>query len=115
MDTIEIKNLEVQCNIGVPEEERANPQSLWITARLTPSQSFDHLGDAIESTIDYHEVATELKLLAAIKQRKLIETLATDMAHLLLREYPLKEVWLRVEKKILPDTDCVAVEITRKA
>ena len=112
-DVIEIRRLEVQTHIGVPEEERSQPQSLWITARLFPSQGFEHLEDSIENTIDYHQVATELSLLAAVRSRKLIETFANDIAKLLLREYPLDKVWLRVEKKILPNTDCVAVEIER--
>ena len=74
-DTIEIRRLEVQTHIGVPDEERANEQSLWITVRLIPSQGFDHLNDSIEHTIDYQSVADQLVLLAGEKPRKLIETL----------------------------------------
>lgn len=114
-DTIEIRRLKVTTHIGVPDEERAEPQDLWITIRLVPSQDFAHLGDSIENTIDYHQVATEMKLLAALKPRKLIETLAIDVANLLLREYPIAKVSVRIEKRILPDTDCVAVEIERSA
>ena len=115
MDTIEIKRLEVSTHIGVPDVERAQAQSLWITARLVPSQGFDHLADAIEHTIDYQAVADQLVLLAGEKPRKLIETFATEAADLLLQKHPLAEIWLRVEKQILPNTDCVAVELTRKA
>ncbi|MGA0900309.1 MAG: dihydroneopterin aldolase [Luteolibacter sp.] len=114
-DIIEINRLKVSSHIGVPDEERAKAQSLWITARLVPSQSFDHLNDAIEHTIDYQAVADQLSSLAAAKSRKLIETLATEAADLLLSNYPLDETWIRIEKQILPDTDCVAVELTRRA
>lgn len=115
MDTIEISRLQVETHIGVPDEERAQPQSLWITVRLVPSQGFDHLGDSIEHTIDYQAVADQLTALAASKPRKLIETFASEAADLLLREYPLNKVWLRIEKQILPNTDCVAVELSRAA
>jgi len=114
MDTIEIRRLKIQTHIGVPEEERAQAQSLWISARMMPAQGFDGLADAIEHTIDYQAVADELSSLAALRPRKLIETLAVEAADLLLRNHPLREVWIRIEKKILPDTDCVAVEITRR-
>ena len=114
MDTIEISRLKVITHIGVPDEERALTQPLWITTRLVPSQSFDHLADAIEQTIDYQMVANQLTALAMDRPRKLIETLATEAADLLLQEHMLSEVWLRIEKQILPNTDCVAVEISRK-
>ena len=114
MDTIEISRLKVSTHIGVPDEERAEPQTLWITARLVPSQGFDHLADAIDHTIDYQAVADQLSSLAAERPRKLIETLATEAADLLLSSHPLKEVFIRIEKQILPNTDCVAVEVTRK-
>ena len=114
-DTIEISRLEVSTHIGVPDEERAEAQKLWITTRLVPSQGFDHLADAIEHTIDYQAVADQLSALASEKPRKLIETLATEAADLLLGSHPLQEVFIRIEKQILPNTDCVAVEITRSA
>ena len=113
-DTIEIKRLKVSTHIGVPDEERAEAQALWITVRLVPSQGFDHLSDAIEHTIDYQAVADQLTALAAEKPRKLIETLATEAADLLLGGYPLDEAFIRIEKQILPNTDCVAVELTRR-
>ena len=114
MDTIEIKRLQVSTHIGVPDEERAEAQPLWLTVRLVPSQGFDHLNDAIEHTIDYQAVADQLSELAAAKPRKLIETLATEAADMLLQKHPLKQVSIRIEKQILPNTDCVAVEVTRR-
>lgn len=114
-DTIEIRRLKVMTHIGVPDEERAQAQPLWITARLTPGQNFDGLDDDIERTMDYQQIAEQLSALAAQRPRKLIETLATEAADLLLRGQPLAEVWIRIEKQILPDTDCVAVEVGRRA
>ncbi|MGB0292991.1 MAG: dihydroneopterin aldolase [Luteolibacter sp.] len=114
MDTIEISRLKVITHIGVPDEERAQTQPLWITARLIPSQNFDHLADAIEQTINYQVVADQLTALAMVRPRKLIETLAIEAADLLLQKHMLSEVWLRIEKQILPNTDCVAVELCRK-
>lgn len=112
-DAIEIRRLQVRTHIGVPEEERSDTQTLWITVRMVPSQSFDGLGDQIARTVDYHAVALEIQALAASRPRKLIETLATETAGHLLAKHPLRSVFIRIEKQILPDTDCVAVEIER--
>lgn len=114
-DTIEIRRLEVRTHIGVPDEERSVEQSLWMTVRMVPSQGFDHLDDRIEHTIDYQAVADQLALLAGERPRKLIETLACEAADLLLARHPLQEVFIRIEKQILPKTDCVAVELKRSA
>lgn len=112
-DTIEIQRLELRTHIGVPDQERAAAQSLWLTLRMIPTLGFDHLADDIAKTVDYDQVATELKQLAAAKPRNLIETLAAEIAAHLLSHHPLDSVSIRIEKQILPDTDCVAVEIER--
>jgi FolB domain-containing protein len=113
-DTIEIRRLEVTTRIGVPDEERAEPQRLWITVAMDPSQGFDGLADDIARTVDYHAVACEISSLAAARPRRLIETLATEIAGHLLSHHPLCCVRVTIEKRILPDTDCVAVSLERR-
>lgn len=112
-DEIEIHRLKVSTHIGVPEQERATPQDLWISIRMRPTQGFTHLHDNVLHTVDYHQVSLDLAQLAAAKPRHLIETLATDTAEMLLQNYPLTSVDVKIEKRILPDTDFVAVKITR--
>ena len=112
-DTIEIRRLRVSARIGVPDEERAEAQTLWITVRLVPGQGFDGLADDIARTVDYHAVALEIQALAAAKPRNLIETLAVETADWLLGKHPLKSVAVTIEKHILPDTECVAVHVVR--
>ncbi len=112
-DTIEIRRLKVLTHIGVPDDERAAAQTLWITVRMIPSQGFDGLADDISRTVDYHAVALEIQALAAAKPRNLIETLAVETADMLLGKHPLSRVEITIEKHILPDTECVAVHLTR--
>lgn len=112
-DTIEIRRLQVQTHIGVPDAERAEPQCLFITLKLVPSQGFAGLADEISRTVDYHAVALEIQALAASRPRRLIETLAVEIADQLLVRHPLKSVAVTIEKHILPDTECVAVHIER--
>lgn len=113
-DTIEIRRLRVSTRIGVPDTERAAPQTLWLTVRLVPSQGFDGLADQLARTIDYHAVALELQALACSKPRRLIETLAVETAAFLLERHPLQSVAITLEKHILPDSECVAVHLERR-
>jgi dihydroneopterin aldolase len=114
-DEIEIRRLAVQAHIGVPDEERANQQTLWITIRMRPSQGFHGLQDKVENTVDYYEVSQRLAKLAAEKPRHLVETLATEIADTLLSFYPIVFVEITVEKRIIPETEYVAVKIKRSS
>lgn len=115
MDTIEIRRLRVVTFIGVPDEERATAQTLWVTLIMTPTQGFEGLADEISRTIDYYQISLEIEALAAAHPRRLIETLATDLAGHLLENHPLDHVALSIEKHILPNTECVAVHIKRSS
>lgn len=112
-DTIEIRRLKVSTHIGVPDEERAEAQVLWVSVTMTPSQGFDGLADDLSRTINYYEVALEIEALAAGKPRRLIETLALEIADRLLAGHPLLKVAVTIEKHILPNTECVAVHLER--
>ena len=45
--------------------------------------------------------------------RKLVETLAEDLAEMILSEFAVREVTIEIEKFILPDTESVGVAVTR--
>ena len=113
-DAIEIRRLRVPTRIGVPDEERAAEQVLLVTVRMVSSQGFDGLADEISRTIDYAAVAAEIQAFAASKPRRLIETLAVEIAGFLLDRHPLQSVSITIEKHILPDTECVAVHVVRE-
>ena len=110
---IEIRRLKVKTRIGVPDEERAEAQELLVTVKVVPRVAFSAAGDDIEQTIDYAALAEGLKVLASAKPRKLIETLASDIADLVLGQPLAASVEVMVEKFILPDTECVAVHLKR--
>ncbi len=114
MDTIEIRRLRVSTLIGVPDDERGVAQTLLVTVKMAPSQGFGVLADEISRTVDYHQISLEIEALAAARPRRLIETLATDIAGHLLASHPLQYVAITIEKHILPNTECVAVHIERE-
>ena len=116
MDRILLQGLECSANIGVPDEERAQKQTLWIDleieADLSASAGLDELPD-----LDYAKVYKAVIDMVEDKPRRLIESLAYDVADLVLYAAPAAEsVKVRVWKKpaVLKKLDRVAAEITRK-
>ena len=112
-DEIRIEELELMTHVGVPDEERAQPQRLTVSLTLQPRHSFADLGDDLARTVDYAAVCAEVRSFVSGRRDKLIETLAHEMAQHLLRTFALARVELELRKFILPDTHHVAVRITR--
>jgi 7,8-dihydroneopterin aldolase/epimerase/oxygenase len=112
-DLIHLRGLELPVRIGVPEEERAGWQSLSADVTLRLLSRFENMNDDLSATVDYAAVALDLRTLAAVRPRQLIETLAAEMADFLLTEYPLASVTIELKKRILPGCDHVAVSLTR--
>lgn len=111
--TVIIKGLKVTTRIGVPDAERAETQELSIDLEMTPRRKFSAMGDSIDATIDYHAVAREIEALAARGERRLIETLADEVASLVLDGHGAAEVVVAIRKFILPQTDWVGVTLHR--
>jgi dihydroneopterin aldolase len=114
-DAISIVDIEVQCRIGVPEEERAHPQRLLISVELELDVTAAAQADDISKTINYHSVYLLVKKLCGERERQLIETLAEEIAAMLLEEFETKAVRVEIRKFILPGTRHVAVRIERRA
>lgn len=112
-DTIRIKKLKISTLIGVPDEERAQPQELCVSVEMTPEVAFDQLNDEIEGGVDYYQVSLEIQKVASAHPRKLIETLAEDLASHILQNFKVLRVDIEVEKYILKNTDHVGVKISR--
>ena len=113
-DCIRISGLRLTTRIGVPSEERSSPQSVEAHLSLWPiRESLSGLGDGIENTIDYYKVSQEVRQLAAKGERHLIETLADEVADLLLKEFPVRATTVEIRKFILSDTDHVAVTLSK--
>ncbi len=114
-DQIHLSALQLRCHIGVPDEERAAAQLLHADVVIHSRVAFEAMQDDIAQTIDYAAVATRLEQIAAEKPRRLIETLAADLAACVLSEFHAPAVEITLRKRILPQTDHVAVRLFRHA
>jgi dihydroneopterin aldolase len=114
-DEIHIEQLDVFARIGVPEEERENPQRLTVSISLWPYQQTGDLADHIERTVNYSAVAEEMKNFVRDQSVSLIETLADRLASHLLKSFPIQKVTIELRKFALQDAKYVSVTVTRTA
>ena len=112
-DRLEIRDLRVSTRLGVPAAERVARQTVSVSVVMEPQAGFDGLGDRLELTVDYHAVARRIGELAADGERQLAETLAVDLAGMLLGEFPLKSVEVSVEKPVLFQAAGAGVRVRR--
>ena len=113
-DKLVIKDLVAECRIGIFEREQQTPQNVWIDLELTIDAVKAAASDDVNATIDYGRLVTTIKQHAQHKPFRLLETLAEELASLILKEFKPTQVVVRVKKRALPGVDFAAVEITRK-
>ncbi len=114
-DKVHIEQLDVFTRIGVPEEERANPQRLTVSISFWPYQQTSDLADHIERTVNYSTVAEETKNFLRDQSVKLIETLADGLASHLLKNFPIQKVTIELRKFALQDAKYVSITVSRTA
>lgn len=113
-DAIHIEQLEVFAHIGVPDEERSQPQRLTISITLWPTRQCAELGDDIGRAVNYAAVCVETKEFVRNRSDRLIETLADALAVRLLAVFEIRRVTVELRKFILPDVQYVSVTVTRE-
>lgn len=112
-DLLIIRDLEAQCRIGVTEEEQAGPQAITIDLELSIDASWAAARDDVRSAVDYAKLATAVRERVESKPYKLLETVAEEVATLILREFGTDGVVVQVKKRALPGIGYAAVEVRR--
>jgi len=113
MDQITIKDLEVFYCVGVPDEERAQPQRLLLSIEMQLDFKNAAAADELVETIDYFAVSQRLLHFGEGVHWKLIETLAVDLAQTILDDYGPRSVTVEVKKFVIPKAAYVSTRITR--
>ncbi len=114
MNEILIVGLRVKTQIGVPEEERLAEQEVEFDIRIQTTKTFEMMQDRLEDTIDYAMVCERVSELATSRPRKLIETLASEVAEMIISKCQARRVEVELRKFILPQTRHVAVHCVRE-
>ena len=112
-DTLSIHEIVVECRIGVTDEERAAPQTIWIDLELAIDASRAAAHDDVREAVDYARLVAAVKKRAQATGSRLLETMAEAIATDVLRQFGTSEVRVRVKKRALPGIGYAAVEVVR--
>ncbi len=112
-DHLIIRELVAECRLGVSEAEQEKPQPVWIDLELEIDAARAARRDAVSDAVDYAALASAVKRVVGDKPYHLLETLAEDVAALILERFATEQVFVRIKKRALPGIDYAAVEIVR--
>jgi len=113
-DKIFIQDLEVRCIVGIFDWERKVRQKILIDLEFPANIKKAAIHDHIQDTIDYKKISKRVIDFVAKSRFFLIETLAETLAQLLLKEFKLAQIKLRVSKPgALRGSRNVGLEIIR--
>ena len=97
-DVIFLRGLQVECIIGFIDWERRVKQTVVVDLELPVDCRQAAAHDDVEHTLDYKQVAKRVRGFVASSEFKLVETLAQQLAILILQEFGLEWVRLSVNK-----------------
>ncbi|MAD58187.1 MAG: dihydroneopterin aldolase [Porticoccus sp.] len=115
LDIIYIKNLKIDTIIGVHDWERNKRQIVNINLEISTNICEAAKSDDIKLAIDYSLVAKRLREFLRNSEFFLLETMAERAAEIVLNEFDIKWLRLRIGKPgALDDADDVSVVIERE-
>lgn len=112
-NAILLSDLIVHMPIGVFDHEKGRTQRVRINIRAIPLHWPDEAQDNIEDTVSYDELKKLVERQTASGHVHLVETLAERIAQDALKEHPLRQITVRVEKLDIYDNAVPGVEIIR--
>ena len=113
--TTGLKNLRVDCVVGIYEHERATPQPVLFEIELDYDFAAAASSDAIEHAVDYDGAATAVTVLVQERKFALLEAMAEAVSARLLEQMPLvSTVRLEIRKpQAVPAATCSFVRVER--
>lgn len=94
MDTVYIRDLKIDANIGIYEWEKAIQQKIRIDLDMAWNNSVPAASDDIADALNYKETAQKITALVQSQHFDLVERLAEEIAAMLMEE--MKIPWLRL-------------------
>lgn len=112
---IRITELEVFYRVGVPDEERAQPQRLLVTVDMRVNAPRAAATDDLAGTIDYFAVSQALLSFGEGRSWKLLERLAAELAEFVLATCRPETVFVEIKKFIIPEARHIAVSCEKSS
>jgi dihydroneopterin aldolase len=99
MDTIFVSGLATDCIIGIWEWERRVRQRVVVDLEMAADIRRAARTDSIEDTLDYKNVSKRLLQFIGDSQFHLVETLTERIAEIVIREFDVAWVRVRLNKQ----------------
>lgn len=116
MDVIRLQDVIVFPRLGVAEIEKEWVQKVTLDAELFVDLARPAETDDVAQTVDYEAVYRRIREVAHSRKFHLIESLAGEIAGMILGEFAVTRTIVRVRKTNLPfdaHLSCVEVELDR--
>jgi len=114
MDRIFIHSLTLPCRIGITEDERRQPQGVVVDVDMVLDLSRAAKTRDVADTIDYREARLLISGVMSKGQFKLLETLAEEIAVLLMAKFDIERVSVKIRKQKYSSAPTIGVEIERE-
>ncbi|MBQ4839148.1 MULTISPECIES: dihydroneopterin aldolase [Pseudoalteromonas] len=115
MDKVYISQLHVETIIGVYDFEKESKQSLYFDIEMSTDITPAAQTDDINLTVDYAKVSERVITLSETTQVELLETLLEKLAAMILTEFAVSDVRIKVSKPAaVAQAKTVGIEIYRK-
>ena len=114
-DRVFVRDLLVRGILGINPEERVNRQDILVNLELITDVRDAAASDRIEDAVNYRTITKRVIERVENGSDRLVERLVEDLATMILAEFPVREVTVRVEKPgALRFARSVGIEITRR-
>ena len=98
MDKVFIEALEIDCVIGIYDWERSIRQPVQLDIEMEFDNRVPAASDQIADTLDYKAVSKRLIQFVGDSSYGLVETLAENCAQIILEEFGVRKVHLKLSK-----------------
>ncbi|MEM7335983.1 MAG: dihydroneopterin aldolase [Chloroflexota bacterium] len=114
MDKIIVRDLLLRGIIGINPDERVKKQDILINLVIDADIRQAAQSDNIEDAVDYKSITKKIIQHVEASSDFLVEKLVTDIARLVIKDFGVSKVMVRVEKPgALRFAESVGIEIVR--
>jgi dihydroneopterin aldolase len=118
-DLIRLKDITIFGFYGVSPQEREVGQKIQIDLDLHADLSAACASDSLQDTINYESVYTSvMEIVGAGKRYRLLESLGEEICDLVLKQFPVWKVEIKLRKLNLPfpnNLSHIEIQLTRES
>jgi dihydroneopterin aldolase len=113
LDKVFVKNLVIPCKVGVTEKERAKKQNVVVDLEVFCDLRKAGKADDLSKSVSYSELQEKVTGIVGNGEFKLLESLAEDVASLVLKDSIASRVVVTVKKEKYAKKPILGIEIAR--